>query len=278
MFRLANLGGRTALIQDGLAIDLAELADEPALSDPMVAVARHRDLHDWGERARSLGVGSAFDAAALGPVVTRPSQVFAIGLNYRSHAEESNLAVPTEPVTFTKFPSCLAGPSGDLSLVGDQVDWEVELVVVIGNGGRDIAERDAWAHVAGLTVGQDISDRRLQLVSSPPQFSLGKSRAGYGPIGPALVSIDAVDDPDDVALWCDVAGERMQEDRSSDMIFSVSEVISYLSSICELRSGDVIFTGTPGGVGMGRGRYLCPGDELVTGAEGIGTMHHRCVP
>ena len=134
--------------------------------------------------------------AALRNPVPRPRQVFAIGLNYRSHAEESNLAIPTEPVTFTKFASCLTGPSGDLSLAGDQVDWEVELVVVMGNGGRDIAEQDAWTHVAGLTVGQDISDRRLQLVSSPPQFSLGKSRAGYGPIGPALVSVDLLEDPE----------------------------------------------------------------------------------
>ncbi len=277
MFRLANLDGRTSLIQDGLAIDLAELADEPALADPMVAVARHRDLHELGERARAFGFGNSFDADALGPVVTRPSQVFAIGLNYRSHAEESNLAIPTEPVTFTKFPSCLTGPHGEIGLVGDQVDWEVELVVVIGNGGRDIAQRDAWAHVAGLTLGQDISDRRLQLAASPPQFSLGKSRAGYGPIGPALVSLDALDDPDDISIWCDVSGERMQEATSADMIFSIPEVITYLSGICELRSGDLIFTGTPGGAGMGRGWYLQAGDEIVSGADGIGTMWHRCI-
>jgi 2,4-didehydro-3-deoxy-L-rhamnonate hydrolase len=203
--------------------------------------------------------------------------VFAIGLNYRSHAAESNLELPSAPVVFTKFPSCLNGPFGDVVLSGTSVDWEVELVVVIGRGGRKVAEADAWSHVAGLTLGQDISDRQLQMMGNPAQFSLGKSYDGYGPIGPAVVSLDAFDDPDDVGLWCEVSGERMQEARSSDLIFGVPALIAYLSSVCTLGPGDLIFTGTPGGVGMGRGRFLAESDVIASGAEVIGEMRNRCV-
>jgi 2-keto-4-pentenoate hydratase/2-oxohepta-3-ene-1,7-dioic acid hydratase in catechol pathway len=132
--------------------------------------------------------------------------------------------------------------------------------------------------VAGLTLGQDVSDRAVQLTGTPPQFSLGKSFANYGPIGPALVSVDAFADPDDIGLWCDVAGERMQEARTDQLIFSIPVLVAYLSSICTLYPGDVIFTGTPSGVGMARGRYLAPGEVVVSGAEVIGELRNVCVP
>ena len=137
---------------------------------------------------------------------------------------------------------------------------------------------DAWNAVAGLTLGQDISDRAVQLTGVPPQFSLGKSFANFGPIGPALVSIDAFADPDDIALWCDVAGERMQKARTSQLIFSIPTLVAYLSSICTLYPGDLIFTGTPSGVGMARSRYLAPGEVITSGADIIGELRNTCIP
>jgi 2-keto-4-pentenoate hydratase/2-oxohepta-3-ene-1,7-dioic acid hydratase in catechol pathway len=153
----------------------------------------------------------------------------------------------------------------------------VELVVVIGEGGRNITEADAWSHVAGLTLGQDISDRTVQLTGQPPQFSLGKSFDTFGPIGPALVSVDSFPDPDAIELWCDVDGERKQHGTTADLIFSVSYLVSYLSSICTLETGDIIFTGTPDGVGMASGTFLKEGQTIVSGAAVIGELHNRCV-
>jgi 2,4-didehydro-3-deoxy-L-rhamnonate hydrolase len=276
MFRLANVAGRAALVDHDRVHDLAGLSGDEALSDPMVAIARHAELHAFQDAAVAAEPTGPLDPERLGPCVPRPRKVFAIGLNYRSHAAESNLEVPTAPVTFTKFPSCLSGPHDDIALSGSSVDWEVELVVVIGDGGRLIGADEAWDHVAGLCVGQDVSDRKVQLTGNPAQFSLGKSFDTYGPIGPAVVSVDAVADPDDIALWCEVDGERMQDARTSDLIFPVPELIAYLSSICTLEPGDLIFTGTPGGVGAGRGRFLRPGEVVVSGAEGIGGLRNRC--
>lgn len=277
MFRLLNVAGRAALQTDGGWHDLATLAGDAALADPMVAIAHHAHLHALQERAVGRSADGVVDATRLGPVVPRPQKVFGIGLNYRSHAAETNAQLPPAPLTFTKFPSCLAGPAADVELSGTTVDWEVELVVVIGLGGRHIARADAWGHVAGLTLGQDISDRTVQRTGTPPQFSLGKSFDGYGPIGPALVPVDAFADPDDIGLWCDISGERMQAARSSDLIFGVPELIEYLSGICTLVPGDVIFTGTPAGVGAARGRFLQPGDVITSGADVIGTMSNRCI-
>jgi 2-keto-4-pentenoate hydratase/2-oxohepta-3-ene-1,7-dioic acid hydratase in catechol pathway len=163
-----------------------------------------------------------------------------------------------------------------VELRGESVDWEVELVVVIGIGGRDIPTDAAWSHIAGLTLGQDISDRVVQKAGNPPQFSLGKSFDTYGPIGPAVVSVDAFDDPNDIGLWCEISGQRMQDGRSSDLIFDVATLVSYLSAICTLRSGDLIFTGTPSGVGASQGRFLTDGDVIQSGAEVIGTLTNRC--
>jgi len=277
MFRLLNVGGRAALELDGGWHDLATLSGDAALADPMVAIAHHAHLHALHERATGRTPDGTLDPARLGPVVPRPTKVFGIGLNYRSHAAETNAELPPAPLTFTKFPSCLSGPVDDVELSGTTVDWEVELVVVIGLGGRRIARADAWSHVAGLTLGQDISDRTVQRTGTPPQFSLGKSFDGYGPIGPALVPVEAFADPDDIGLWCEISGERMQEARTSDLIFGVPELIEYLSGICALAPGDIIFTGTPAGVGAARGRFLQPGDVIASGAEVIGTMSNHCV-
>ncbi|MFP4512258.1 MAG: fumarylacetoacetate hydrolase family protein [Acidimicrobiales bacterium] len=277
MFRLANLDGRAVLVDDEHWHDLEGLTGDASLADPMVAISRFDELHDADERLADVEPGGPIEEATLGPCVPRPQKVFAIGLNYRSHAVESNLELPSAPVVFTKFPSCLVGPTAQIELGGDTVDWEVELVAVIGRGGRHIAEGRAWEHVAGLCLGQDVSDRTVQLTGNPAQFSMGKSFDTYGPIGPAVVSVDSFDDPDDVGLWCDVSGERMQDSRTSDLIFAVPELIAYLSSICTLEPGDVVFTGTPAGVGGPRGRFLRDGDVVESGAEVIGELRNRVV-
>jgi len=277
MFRLINAAGRAGL-QSGLHWhDLASVAGDESLASPMAAIARFGELHGLQAAIGDRTPDGAVADVDLLPCVPSPSKVFAIGLNYRSHAAESSMELPPAPLTFTKFPSCLVGPHADVVLSGTTVDWEVELVVVIGVGGRNIAEADAWSHVAGLTLGQDISDRAVQMTGKPPQFSLGKSFDSYGPVGPAIVSVDSFENPDDVELWCDVAGERMQHARSSDLIFPVAHLVAYLSSICTLLPGDIIFTGTPDGVGMARGRFLADGELIRSGAEVIGELHNRCV-
>ena len=273
MFRLASINGRSAFQFDDGFVDVATVAADESLADPMVAIARFTELHSLSDKAK----GSAKSAGAPGICVPSPSKVFGIGLNYKSHAAESNMELPPAPLTFTKFPSCLAGPTADIELSGDTVDWEVEIVVVIGKGGRRISEADAWSHIAGLTLGQDISDRKVQTTGKPPQFSLGKSFDGYGPIGPAIVSVDSFPNRDDIALWCDVSGERMQASRTSNLIFSIPYLVSYLSSICTLVPGDIIFTGTPDGVGMARGRLLKAGDVIDSGADVIGALRNVCV-
>ncbi len=278
MFRLVNIAGRAALDVDGRWFDLAQVSGDEGLSDPMAAIARSAELHDLMGRCTPDRAGGNVADTELDAPVPRPRQVFAIGLNYADHAAESGMEMPPAPLTFTKFPSSLAGPTADIPLSGDMVDWEVEIVVVIGRPCVDVAAADAWDAVAGLTLGQDISDRLVQLTGSPPQFSLGKSFPAYAPIGPALVSVDAFTDPDDIGLWCDVSGERMQESSSANLIFSIPTLVAYLSSICTLEPGDLVFTGTPDGVGMASGRFLRDGDVVVSGADVIGELHNRCVP
>lgn len=277
MFRLLNVAGRAALEHDDHWYDLATLAGDEALADPMAAVARTGELHELQTRCPAATPGGAVADAALDAPVPSPRQVFGIGLNYRDHAGESGMDLPPAPLTFTKFPSSIAGPTADVPLSGALVDWEVEIVAVIGRTASHVPVTDAWDHVAGLTLGQDISDRAVQMTGTPPQFSLGKSFAAYAPIGPALVSLDTFADRDDLALWCAVNGERKQEARTSLLIFSIPVLVAYLSSICPLGPGDVIFTGTPSGVGMATGTFLQPGDVIDSGADGIGALRNRCV-
>jgi 2-keto-4-pentenoate hydratase/2-oxohepta-3-ene-1,7-dioic acid hydratase in catechol pathway len=220
----------------------------------------------------------ALDMGALQQPVTAPQQVFAIGLNYRQHAEEAGMEVPEVPATFTKFASSLSGPFDDIPIVGTSVDWEVELIAVVGRQADNVSVEDAWPYIAGLTVGQDISDRKLQMAAGR-QFSLGKSRRGFGPMGPWIVTPDEFDNPNDLALGCSIDGEVVQDARSSDLIFNIPTLIAELSSVLTLYPGDVIFTGTPSGVGMARTppRALAPGNVIETWVEGIGTMRNTCV-
>ncbi len=278
--RLGNLAGRAVVLDEAgaHALDLERGSGGRFGADPMEALRRFDELAAWAAGA-DPAAGEPLDPARLGPCVPRPGSVFAIGLNYRDHAAEAGLEVPAAPMVFTKFPSCLAGPRADVPLFSDRVDWEVELVVAIGRPCAGVAPGRAMEHVAGYCVGQDISDRRLQFADRPPQFSLGKSRPGFGPIGPALTGLDALADPEDLALSCAVDGETVQESRTREMIFPVPELLSYLSRHCPLAPGDLIFTGTPAGVGSVRTprRYLSPGQSLVSRIEGLGELRNCCV-
>ncbi len=274
--KLANNDGRAAIICGDAIADVHEVSGGRFGPDPMNV------FDNWPEFAafaRDVTSGSApLVEAKLQCPVPVPRQVFAIGLNYRTHAEESGMAIPEVPATFTKFPASLGGPFDDVEIVGDTVDWEVELVVVIGTRADRVDAGAAWSHVAGLTVGQDVSDRTLQFAAGA-QFSLGKSRRGYGPMGPWLVTPDEVPNPDDLALGCSVDGETMQDARTSDLIFDVSQLIAQLSAVLPLLPGDVIFTGTPSGIGAVRNpaRFLQRGAVLESWIEGIGTIRNRCV-
>jgi 2-keto-4-pentenoate hydratase/2-oxohepta-3-ene-1,7-dioic acid hydratase in catechol pathway len=205
--------------------------------------------------------------------------VFAIGMNYAAHAAEAGIEAPEFPPTFTKFPTCLTGPDATVALPSAFVDWEVELVAVIGSAAYEVEVGKGWSHVAGLTVGQDLSERIVQTRPPAPQFSLGKSFPGFGPTGPWVITPDELDDPDDLALGCTVNGEEVQKSRTSDLIFGVDALVHLLSSITPLLPGDLIFTGTPSGVGGTRTppRFLAPGDELVSTIEGLGTIHTHLV-
>jgi len=274
--RIASVGGRAALVLGDEIADVATVSDQRFGPELASCYERWDELVDLATTVTS-GTGPLVESD-LGCPVPRPRQVFAIGLNYRSHAAESGRPVPEVPATFTKFPACLAGPFDDIAIVGDRTDWEVELVAVIGRTADRVPQAEAWSRVAGLTVGQDISDRTLQFAAGA-QFSLGKSRRGYGPMGPWVVTPDEVPDPDDLGLGCSIDGEVVQDARTGDLVFGVGRLVAELSAVLPLLPGDVIFTGTPAGVGYTREppRFLQPGQLLETWIEGIGTIRNRCV-
>lgn len=278
--RLGNLGGRAVLVcTDGThAVDIAHASGGrfgPGLREVYAVWA---DVRTWAEAVDPCA-GEPCTLDDLGPPSPDPGQVFAIGLNYRAHAAEVGADLPDEPVVFTKFASSLAGPVGRV-LQCPTMDWEVELVVVVGRGGRNIAHDDAWSHVAGLTAGQDISHRRMQGSGpAPQQWSLAKSLAGFSPTGPWLVTADELADPDDLGVETRINGTVVQSSRTSDLIFTVPRLVEYLSQFVELRPGDLIFTGTPSGVAVGRPDrpWLTAGDVLETRVEGIGELRQVIV-
>jgi 2-keto-4-pentenoate hydratase/2-oxohepta-3-ene-1,7-dioic acid hydratase in catechol pathway len=275
--RIGNLAGRLIILTDNGALDVARASAGRFGPEPQAIYPQWREFLAWAADVSDAGA-ELYELESLR--APAPRQSFGIGLNYRDHVAESGFAVPDQPSVFTKFPSCLTGPFSDVVLpAGGHTDWEVELVAVIGTTARNVSAADAWSHVAGLTVGQDISERISQLAGSPPQFSLGKSFPGFGPTGPWLVTIDEFANPDDLELGCSVNGDQMQKARTSYLIISVPQLIAKMSAVVTLLPGDIIFTGTPAGVGMGREpqRWLAPGDEIVSYVEGIGELRQRCV-
>lgn len=270
--KLANLAGRAAIVVDGGAIDVATATGGAIGPEP-------QSVYDHWADLVALDLGGheprSFDDADLLAPTPMPRQVFGIGLNYGLHAQEAGMELPKIPATFTKFPTSITGPTGEVELRGPTTDWEVELVVVIGARAERVAEADAWAHVAGFTIGQDLSERTVQFAAGN-QFSLGKSYPGYAPVGPYVVTVDEVADPNDLAIGCSIDGEVVQDGRTSDLVFGVASLVAQLSDVCPLLPGDIVFTGTPAGVGFTRTppRFLQPGAVLESWIEGLGRMRH----
>jgi 2-keto-4-pentenoate hydratase/2-oxohepta-3-ene-1,7-dioic acid hydratase in catechol pathway len=270
--RLFNLAGRLSTFVDGAVVDVATASDNRFSPDPQRMFDDFPALAHWGQSVGAHGAGQV-DVQQLQAPVPRPPQVFAIGLNYKAHAQEGVGVVPEEPTVFTKWPSCIVGPSHVVELPVD-TDWEIELVVAISQRAFHVSAADAMSYVAGFTIGQDLSDRVLQRKGPVPQWGLGKSRYGYGPTGPWLVTIDEFDDAHDLAIHSSMDGETLQTSRTSMLIFDIPFLIQYLSALCPLLPGDIIFTGTPEGVGYARKppRFLHPGETLTSTIEGIGDL------
>lgn len=216
----------------------------------------------------------------LGPCVGRVGKFICIGLNYSDHAAETGSQVPPEPVVFNKWTSAICGPNDDVRIPrgSQKTDWEVELGVVIGKGGRYIEEADAMDHVAGYCVINDVSEREFQLERSGT-WDKGKGCDTFGPLGPWLVTPDEIADPHDLPIWLEVDGKRYQDGNTRTMVYQIPFLISYLSRFMSLQPGDVISTGTPPGVGMGQkpSVYLRPGQRMRLGIEGLGEQHQRVV-
>ena len=244
-----------------------------------------------GERLTPAGLAeiAALDPKALplvdgnprlGSCVARPGKFICIGLNYRAHAAESNLPIPDEPVVFGKWTSAVVGPNDDVEIPrgSRKTDWEVELGVVIGARGRYLTQDEALAHVAGYCVVHDVSEREFQ-TERGGTWDKGKGCDTFGPTGPWLVTADEVGDPQALRLWLEVDGHRYQDSNTADMIFSVAELVSYVSQFCTLDPGDIISTGTPEGVGLGQkpAVYLRPGQVVRLGIDKLGEQVQRFV-
>lgn len=220
------------------------------------------------------------DHIRLGPPLSRPSKIVCVGLNYAKHAAESGMDVPQEPVLFFKASSAIVGPFDDIVIPkgSTKTDWEVELAVVIGKKASYINEKDAMNHVAGYVLHNDVSERAFQLEQSG-QWVKGKSCDTFAPIGPYIATPDEIGDPNNLNLWLKLNGEEMQNSSTSDFIFNIQQVVSYISQYMTLLPGDIISTGTPFGVGLGLTppRYLKDGDVIELGIEGLGTSRQTCI-
>lgn len=216
----------------------------------------------------------------IGAPVSRIGHFVAIGLNYADHAAETGAAIPKEPIVFSKAPSCLSGPNDDVMLPKGSVksDWEVELAVVIGKECDYVEEKDALKHVFGFAVCNDMSEREYQ-AERGGQWIKGKSAPTFGPLGPWIVTPDEIADPQNLDMFLDVNGKRMQTGNTSTMIFTVRQIVSYLSRFMVLEPGDVITTGTPPGVGLGMKPpvFLKDGDEMRLGITGLGEQRQKVV-
>ena len=216
----------------------------------------------------------------LGPCVPQPGNFIAIGLNYADHAAETGAAIPAEPIIFNKAPSCLSGPNDNVIIPRDskKTDWEVELAIIIGDGGSYIDEKDALKAVAGYAVCNDVSEREFQ-TERCGTWTKGKGCPTFGPLGPWLVTTDEISDVQNLAMWLDVDGKRVQNGSTKTMIFDVRTIVSYTSRFMRLMPGDVITTGTPPGVGMGMKppRYLHGGEVVSLGIEGLGEQQQKFV-
>ncbi len=236
------------------------------------------------ERVRTFAEAPATQLlkhAKLLPPVSHPEKVICVGVNYADHAAESGMEPPSEPVIFNKFPTTLRAYGDEIVLpaLSSEVDYEAELVVVIGTGGKDIQKERALDHVAGYTCGNDVSARDWQKGKPGGQWLLGKSFDSFGPTGPVLVTADEIKDPGKLAIRCRLNGQTMQDSCTDQLIFPVDELIAYVSSVATLKPGDLLFTGTPPGVGMARSPavFLQPGDQVEVEIERIGLLRNLVI-
>jgi 2,4-didehydro-3-deoxy-L-rhamnonate hydrolase len=216
----------------------------------------------------------------IGACIANPQKFIAIGLNYSDHAAESGLTVPPEPIIFTKHVSCLSGPNDTVTIPpkSKKSDWEVELGVIIGTKAKNIKKKDALKHIAGYCTINDLSEREFQIERSG-QWTKGKSYDTFGPVGPWLVTADEVKNPQNLHLWLELNGKRVQDGNTKTMVYGVAYIVAYLSEFFTLMPGDIITTGTPPGVGMGMKpqRFLKPGDKMRVGIDGLGEQHQVVV-
>lgn len=281
---------RLGIAHDGRVIDVADAASELGLDAPATPDTFYAQGLDALPSLREVAQGAApalaGDGAAwlfaeseltLGPVVPAPQKILCVGLNYLRHAEESGMAPPKTPVLFSKFANSIAATGDDVPLPFEakEYDYEAELVAVIGRRARRVSEADALSYVLGYANGNDVSARDLQMLTG--QWLLGKTLDRFLPLGPYLVTADEIDDPQAMQVRCWMNGELRQDSDTSDMIFSVAQVVSYASRYMTLEPGDVISTGTPEGVILGRPvkTWLAPGDEVVVEIGPLGRLVNR---
>jgi 2-keto-4-pentenoate hydratase/2-oxohepta-3-ene-1,7-dioic acid hydratase in catechol pathway len=264
-----------ALLKDGHVFPLTPLGFPDTLSFIAAGPKRWAGVNLQLEET-GLNLLAPLSSVTLEPPLTRPSKILCIGLNYKDHATESKMEPPKFPTVFTKYPLTLIGNGQPILLprVTQQPDYEAELAVVIGQGGRNIAEADWEDHVFGYTIMNDVSARDVQLATS--QWTLGKNFPTFGPMGPCIVSKDEIADPHGLDISLSINGETLQKSNTRELIFKLPKLISYISTMMPLVPGDIISTGTPAGVGMGRTpqRWLKPGDDVVVEVGGIGSLRN----
>jgi 2-keto-4-pentenoate hydratase/2-oxohepta-3-ene-1,7-dioic acid hydratase in catechol pathway len=279
---------RLVTIQTGATLAPAVVQGDyvvPLSAVDLGAPASLRELIEQGARglavasqAARTGTGMALAKVRLAAPIGNPEKILCIGLNYRDHAIETKAPIPAEPVVFNKLPTTLLAPEGIIKLpaVSGEVDYEAELVVVIGKAGRDIAEQDAMDYVFGYTCGNDVSARDWQKNKPAKQWLLGKSFDTFAPLGPMIVTKDEVADPGRLPISLKLNGETMQSSNTDQLIFSIPQLIAYISQVATLKPGDLIFTGTPSGVGMARTPpvWLKKGDRVEVEIGGIGVLRN----
>ncbi len=260
-------------LADGRRLDVSSVVDD--YNEDFFAGGKEslEELREWVEKSAASAPEISPDVR-LGAPLVRPGKIICVGLNYRKHAIESGMDIPTEPVIFFKAASSLCGPFDDLVIPkgGEKTDYEVELAIIIGKRAHHIEAANAYEYIAGYALHNDYSERAFQLEMGG-QWVKGKSCDTFAPLGPFIATADEIVDPNNLGLWLKVNGETRQNSSTSDFIFDVPEVVSYISRFMTLCPGDVISTGTPSGVGLGFDppRYLKPGDVVELGIEGLGT-------
>lgn len=264
-------------LQEGTRLDVSQFIQD--YDEAFFGTVGIEKLKVWLEKNKDH-CPKVPDTVRLGAPMARPSKIICVGLNYAKHAEESGMEPPKEPVLFFKASSAIVGPYDDIRLPkgSTKTDWEVELAIVIGKKASYVSESEALTHVAGYVLHNDVSERAFQIERSG-QWVKGKSCDTFAPLGPYISTADEIKDPNNLRLWLKLNGKRVQDSSTSDFIFNIQQVISYISQFMTLLPGDIISTGTPSGVGLGFDppTYLTPGDEVELGVEGLGVSKQKVV-